>query len=97
MPRALRSYNKFAHVRDYVRVNRMEVPEWNNRMEMVEMVDCNGWPFWASVTFTCPSTSSRIEKVLEDRCGRYLHELCLVFSLCQRIYLFIHCVGLHQR
>ena len=20
-----------------------------NRMEMVEMVDCNGWPFWAFV------------------------------------------------
>ena len=23
--------------------------EWKNRMEIVEMVDCNGWPFWASV------------------------------------------------
>ena len=20
-------------------------------MEMLEMVDCNGWPFWASVVF----------------------------------------------
>ena len=38
MPRALRSYNKFAHVRDYARVNRMEVPEWKkkNRMEVPE-------------------------------------------------------------
>ena len=38
MPRALRSYiiyNKFAHMRDYARVNRMEVPEWKkNRMEV---------------------------------------------------------------
>ena len=33
MPRALRSYNKFAHVRDYARVNRMEVPVWKNTME----------------------------------------------------------------
>ena len=48
MPRALRSYNKFAHVRDYAPVNRIEVPEeekiewkskngrieWKNRMEV---------------------------------------------------------------
>ena len=46
MPRALLT---FAHVRNYARVNRMEVPKWKNRMEMVEMVDCNGWPFWASI------------------------------------------------
>ena len=51
MPRALRSYNKFPHMRDYARVNRMEVPEWKNRMEIVEKVDCNGWPFWASVLY----------------------------------------------
>ena len=33
MPRALHSYNRFAHVRNYVHVNRMEVPEWKIRME----------------------------------------------------------------
>ena len=51
-------------MRDYARVNRMEVPEWKNRMEkqcksrewknrmeIVEMVDCSGWPFWASVLY----------------------------------------------
>ena len=40
-----------------MRVNTMEVPEWKkgiekkngNRMEMVEIVDYKGWPFWASV------------------------------------------------
>ena len=63
IPCVLCSYNKLAHVRNYVRVNIMEVPEyknrmekmqwksaeWTNRMEMVEMVGCNGWPFWASL------------------------------------------------
>ena len=29
------------------------IMEWKSRMEIVEMVDCNGWPFWAS----CPGLS----------------------------------------
>ena len=34
----LRSYNRFAHVRNYVHLNRMEVPEWKkNRMEIYRM------------------------------------------------------------
>ena len=37
IPRVLCSYNKLAHVRNYVRVNIMEVPEYKNRMEK-----CNG-------------------------------------------------------
>ena len=50
----LRLYNKFGHVRNYVCVNRMDVPEWKSRMEirkmeMVDMVDCNGWRFSASI------------------------------------------------
>ena len=63
MPRALLSYKKFVIMRALIEwktqngrrewKNRMEIyrmEEWNgNRMEMVEMVDCNGWAFWASV------------------------------------------------
>ena len=58
-------YNKFAHAHNMrvlidwksqngriewkngMEVYRME--QTGNRMEMVEIVDCNGWPFWASV------------------------------------------------
>ena len=37
IPRVLCSYNKLAHVRNYVHVNIMEVPEYKNRVEK-----CNG-------------------------------------------------------
>ena len=41
--------------------NRMEVTRMEEqtgiRMEMIKMVDCNGWPFWASVVLPCSSSS----------------------------------------
>ena len=43
----------FTHVRNYARVNGMEVPKWKEMVEMVEMVDCNEWHFWASVLKGC--------------------------------------------
>ena len=44
--------------------------EWKSRewKEIVEMVDCNGWPFWASVTHThlCNCASTAVFVVLTD-------------------------------
>ena len=51
----------FVHTKK-LRVCAMEVPEWKKgiekkngtRMEMVEIVDYKGWPFWVSVEYRIP-------------------------------------------